>query len=217
MKMRSIVLSTLALGASAAVASQAHAGFIVAGFAATESIPTTGSFDKANITSNGSAVLRTQAFNVTEGVNLDSVSILADSPTGDSVTLWIADSLGAGANVFFNQTFDMTPDAGGIASWHNFDLSGTTLSEAGEYFLLIGSNGTQGLKIRRPGEAGSIELGDRSGAVVASGDSPFGATYASFAPGEVLGIQISGSAIPAPGAIALASLSGIVLVGRRKR
>lgn len=218
MKMRSILASTLALGASVAVANQANAGFVLAGFTSTELISPTGSTDRANTASNGNAAYRAQMFNVPDAVSLDTVSILADSPTGDNVTLWIADSLGAGANVYFNQTFSVTPDAGGVASWHSFDVSAALdLPNAGQYYLIVGSSGAQGFKIRRTSEEGSIQLGTRSAAVVASGNPLFGATWAGFDDGNVLAVQITGGVIPAPGSIALAGLSGLVLISRRKR
>lgn len=217
MKMRSILASTLALGASVAVATQAEAGFIVAGFSSTELIPSTGPTDRANTSVSGNSVYRVQTFNTSDAVSIDTVSILADSPAGNDVTLWITDGLGGGDNILYTGTFGTSTDAGGVASWHNFELSGADLGPAGQYFLVIGSSGTDGFKIRRTSQEGSIQLGDRGVSVIDQSDPIMGADYVFFSDGDVLAVQLTGSLIPAPGAIALAGLSGIVLVGRRRR
>lgn len=217
MKMRSILASTVALTAGIAVADQAQAGFVLAGFTSTELIDPVGPTDRANTAPNGNMAIRTQMFNVSGPASLENVSIFAESPTGDSVSLWISDGLGAGSNILYNDTFSVSPDAGGVASWHNFDVSGAMLPDAGQYFVLIGSNGPQGFEIRRTSEEGSVQLGTRAAGVIAPGDPLLGANYFTFEDGQVLAVQITGSIIPAPGSIALAGLSGLILIGRRKR
>jgi hypothetical protein len=214
---------------SAAIVGSANAGIIntgifVAGIQDVDKplFSAAGTTDRANLASSG-AVKRSQGFSVTSPIVLDSVSILAESvmtgaqTMGDTVTLYITNGLGgAGDSVLFSQTYDVTADAAGAPTWHSFNL-GVVLDTPGEYFLVIGSNGAMGFKVRQVGPTNTSGLSGRGFLQSPAGDPVADNSGWFFFGSNVLATQFYGSAIPAPGSLALVAVSGLLIVPRRKR
>lgn len=212
MKIRSYAVASVAL-ATALAAGTANAGMI-AGVSVLDVVPAPG-VDRAN-TFNGNMTLRGQAFTTTSAVAIQSISFLANSPDGDDVTLYITDGLGESSSILYQGTFAVSEDAGTSSSWHTFELTDAILSQAGQYYLVVSSDGAGGFRMNKTNIEGSVGFGERVFSLLPEGSDFLGEEFAYFADGNVLIAQINGTVIPSPGAIALAGMSGLLLARRRR-
>lgn len=159
-----------------------------------------------------------QGFALLDNSTLDEASLRGFS-AGADVTIAITDAMGVGAsagNILFQQTFNVAADGFG-SSMHAFNLGGVNL-DAGSYFFVLMSDDATGFEWAKV-SPGGLGLEDRGDATYTVG-SPFVSQSYTFHSGptdQVYVLDITGNAIPTPGAASLLCVGGLTAVRRKRR
>lgn len=159
-----------------------------------------------------------QGFSIGEDSVLYNATLRGYSEGAD-VTIAITDAMGIGAtasNVLYQQTFNVVADAFG-SSMHLFDLSSLNL-DAGSYFFVLMSDDETGFEWARV-SAGGLGVDHRGNSTYTTGANFVSQNYNFFngPTDQVYVLDITGSAIPTPGAASLLAIGGLTASRRKRR
>lgn len=177
-----------------------------------------GVMDRANLDSTGNATNLIQTFTLPTASEISSLSYFG---LASGVDLYITDEVGAGASDLTSVMWETHGySAGGGRAWHNFNTAGLVLG-AGTYYVVMASDDLSGGRWSRVDRSDAINL-------LARGNTTYGKVGSqrvadleyTFHEGEFdagYALRIDGTAVPAPGTLAIAATGGVMCLRRRRR
>ncbi|TVQ30678.1 MAG: hypothetical protein EA376_12545 [Phycisphaeraceae bacterium] len=175
--------------------------------------------DRARLQPNGLAINLAQQFTLPDPTTMHT---LAFHGIGTNVNLSIVDEVGLAAsdaeNVLWS-TVGYSSDAINH-TWHEFNLGDLDLA-AGTYYVVMTSDNSTGGRWSRIGREDTTNVDDRGSALytftggIRTADLEY--NFNTNPDHPVFAVRATGTVIPSPGSIAMASIGGILLAGRRRR
>lgn len=216
MKIRSsYAVASVAL-AMALAAGSAEAGIMLAG---TQTAPPFGTKVTVKTTNTNLATVAVQQFSLGADSVVQSIQLYGFSGNGSDINVYIAEALGPDATEsnINGIAIDSPIDANaGLASYHLVDIADMALA-AGQYYLVVTSSDSSGFEWRRVNQDGAVNGGVGGSATFNAAGNFVNQSYSNLTgTNNSFGFQVFGTPIPAPGAIALAGMSGLLMARRRR-
>ncbi len=178
-----------------------------------------GTLDRANLDVNGVCTNLVQRFELPTASSLNTLAFFGLATDTD---MYIVDDIGAAVDDETSILWSAKGYTQGTSGrqWHEFDLGGLNLA-AGEYYVVMGSDDATGGRWSRVTKTGSTGIEARGfGAYIAGAHTRVASlSYTMFegATEHAYALRISGTPVPAPGALALAAFGGVAAARRRRR